>query len=95
MPCNAKVVINAKVKVTEKYRGSNTPRVAFGQVEAIIDKDGNAILRYYGDSWEDGVEQLRRLVKYLSDEAGLEFESLGEPETHRHDQPGPWQRARA
>ena len=108
MPCNARVVINAKVKVnaSEVLKIANELgipvketvdkfEIGFGPASVEFDKEGNAVLRYRGDSWDEGVAYLRRVASYLQRELGVDFHKVGEPETHIHDKTAPWQRTRA
>jgi len=95
MPCNAKVVLTAKVNINtlDKYK-LNLKKLANGnssaQLNALVsievDPQGNATLRYTGLSWDEGTKMLGNAVMYLK-KLKVEVSDVGKPETHRHDDP--------
>lgn len=103
MPCNARVVIKAKTRV-ENVEGvkkflvqngwqiSTSPILSATKGQVYLQIVGKELeLRSTADDWDVGVSQLKSLVLLLT-AAGLELESIGQPETHRHEQTAPWQR---
>ena len=105
MPCNAKVVQYAKMTVTDiqkilqaaKNKGlrivetENSVRLAFGDMVTVeISRSGEVVMRSTSDDWETGVEQLRRVQGFLNASVAP-LSDVGDPETHRHDEAGPWQ----
>ena len=86
MPCNAKVVLIAKAKVVNRDKFPIGKQIQINStVNVIVDKDGNATLRYTGDSWDEGVKTLGLTLQYMK-RFGVDFESIGKPETHRHSE---------
>ena len=94
MPCNAKVVLSAKVNVNDlnKLSSPYTTKLPNGNyqlnklVSLEVDPEGNATVRYTGDNWDEGLRMLSNAISYLR---GLKVEvtDVGKPETHRHDTP--------
>lgn len=106
MPCNSRVVIRAKVslegarKIREAATQKGWPLVAGKDLKGFtIDLKGTRVIvagdivTFQSDSlWDSGVTQLKNLM-VLFKQYGIDLTSVGQPETHRHDQPaGPWQR---
>lgn len=88
MPCNAKVVLIAKVKVTStsKYKFPAGKRINLNPLVSVeVDSNGQATFRYIGDSWEQGTGLIGAAIIIMGKE-GIEFETIGTPETHRHSE---------
>lgn len=104
MPCNARVVIKAKAKVSDvakvyaaaKEKGIRADltygggfKLAFGQdVSVEISPSGAAVLRSTAADWDTGVEQLRNLMAWLQSSDLLPLTDIGQPETHIHEEAG-------
>jgi glutathionyl-hydroquinone reductase len=98
MPCNAKVVLYAKVKVDDLKKLGNlkklsnaytngNPQYELSKLVSVeIDSKGNATLRYIGNDWDEGVRMLSNAINYMK-KLNVEVSDVGKPETHRHDDP--------
>ena len=92
MPCNAKVVLTAKVKVNDlnKLRTRAKPSDGYYRLTGLVsiqaDQQGNATLRYTGLDWDEGVRMLSNTIAHLK-KLKVEVSDVGKPETHRHDTP--------
>lgn len=91
MPCNARVVVTAKAKIKDINKLPYVTKTGSGYTSRLntlvtmdIDKAGNAVLKYTGDNWDEGVAMLGKALFYLRDKCQVEFSDVGKPETHRH-----------
>ena len=106
MPCDARVVVKATVQIENVDRFVQTLRgkdinvydagdrytMRFGyDVTVEISKAGSAVLRSNALTWDEGVDQLNQVMNWLG-QNGVVFNDVSQPETHKHDHPGPWQK---
>ena len=98
MPCNARVMVKATVDIDNAdlsaftQRGDRyTMRLGPDVVVDIYKGSKKAEIKSMAPSWDEGVRQLKNTIKYLQGK-GIVVKDAGQPETHRHDHPGPWQK---
>jgi len=99
MPCNSRVVVKATVEIgnvnLDLARVDSGNRFSFkvgSDVTIDIDKrTGKAEIKSSASIWDEGVRQINATIKYLRGK-DIIVSDLGQPETHRHDHSGPWQK---
>lgn len=95
MPCNARVVVTAKVKVNDINKIPGITKTSTGYRSELnrwttidIDNNGNATLRCTLDNWDDGCAMIGVAIRMLQERRQVDISDVGKPETHRH-QPQP------